>query len=173
MMVPKQRARSAIAGVVVLIALALAGCTAGTSGMAANSKATQAPVPAKTAMKMKMDGAKVTDASYQECADCAGKGKAPMVDGKAVVVNGVQMVHVGVKNGYYTPNMVMVKADMPVMVMFSGKAKDCLAKPLFKTLGKKGDFSSGAGNIELGALKAGTYDFSCGMGVTGGKIVAQ
>jgi plastocyanin domain-containing protein len=97
-----------------------------------------------------------------------------MVKGTAVDENGAQMVKVGVKDGYYSPNEFMVKADAPVVVVFSGKAKGCLAKPQFKALGKKGDFtSSGTTTVDLGPLKAGTYTFECGMGMTGGKIVVQ
>jgi plastocyanin len=114
------------------------------------------------------------DASAQGCADCAGKGMAPMVKGTAVDENGVQVIKIGVVNGYYSPNEFMVKAGTPVKVVFTGKAKGCLAKPQFKTLGKKADFTtSGTATIDLGTVSAGTYDFACGMGMTGGKIVAQ
>lgn len=99
---------------------------------------------------------------------------APMVDGAATSAGGQQVIAIGVKNGYYTPNQITVKAGTPIKVVFAGNAKGCLGKPRFKSLGKKADFTqSGTATIELGDLKPGTYEFKCGMGMTGGKIVVQ
>jgi plastocyanin domain-containing protein len=157
---------------ILLVALvALSGC-ASTSPM----KSLPSSTPPKTmdAMNGEAGSVGVTDASVQTCSNCAGKGMAPMVEGTAVDANGVQTVKIGVKDGYYTPNQFAVKAGVPVVVVYSGKAKGCLAKPQFKELGKAGDFtSSGTATVDLGTLKAGTYEFKCGMGMTGGKIVAQ
>jgi len=109
----------------------------------------------------------------QTCSSCAGKGMAPMVKGSAVDENGVQVIKIGVKDGYYTPNELMVKAGQPVRVVFSGKATGCLAKPTFSSLSKKADFRGGAATIDLGVLPAGSYPFTCGMKMTGGNIVVQ
>jgi plastocyanin len=164
---------AAVAALLALLAgvVAVAGCSSATS-----MKSTQpsAPSGAMGAMNKDAGAAKVTDASFQTCSNCAGKGMAPMVKGTAVDENGVQMVKIGVKDGYYAPNEFIVKAGAPVVVVFSGKAKGCLAKPQFKDLGKSGDFtSSGTATVDLGPLKAGAYEFKCGMGMTGGKIVAE
>ena len=82
------------------------------------------------------------------------------------------MIEVGIKNGYYTPNQFTVAAGMPTKITFTGKAVKCLGKPIFKSLSKKGDFTkTGSTTIDLGSLSAGTYEFTCGMGMTAGKIV--
>lgn len=110
----------------------------------------------------------------QSCGECAGNGMAPMVEGKATDHDGTQFVVVGIKDGYYTPNVIAVKAGVPTKVFFEGKATGCLSKPQFKALGLKADFGpSDTAQIDLGKLKAGTYQWMCGMGMTGGKIVAQ
>jgi plastocyanin domain-containing protein len=97
-----------------------------------------------------------------------------MVEGATTMANGTQVIAIGVKDGYYNPNQFKAAAGSPIRVTFSGKTKGCLGMPEFKSLGKKGDFNtSGSATIELGTLPPGTYEFTCGMGMTGGKIVVQ
>jgi plastocyanin domain-containing protein len=85
----------------------------------------------------------------------------------------VQVVDISVKAGFYSPNDFTVAAGQPVTVVFAGKATGCLSKPMFPSLNMKADFSSGKATLDLGTLKAGTYEFTCGMRMPGGKIVAQ
>jgi len=108
------------------------------------------------------------------CAPCATKGKVPAVNGTATVVDGVQVVEIGIKDEAYSPNMFTVKAGMPVKVVFAGAASDCLAKPKFPALKKSVDIgATGKGTIELGTLAAGTYELTCGMGSHGGSITVE
>ena len=167
--------QAALAATLLVGSLALlTGCASSGAGKMA---AQTSPPAASTMPNAKMASSATnssSDPSVQACANCAGKGMAPMVKGTAVDENGVQVIKIGVVNGYYSPNDFMVKAGAPVKVVFTGKAKGCLAKPQFKALGKKADFTtSGTATIDLGTVNAGTYDFACGMGMTGGKIVAQ
>jgi hypothetical protein len=63
---------------------------------------------------------------------------------------------------------------MPVQVVFTGKAKGCIAKPTFKSLGKTGDVTgTGTATLDLGTLQPGSYAFTCAMGMGDGQIVAQ
>jgi plastocyanin domain-containing protein len=97
-----------------------------------------------------------------------------MVDGPVETKDGVQVIAVGVKDGYYSPNQFKAKAGIPVTVVFTGSTKGCIGKPTFKTLGKKADFNdTGSATIELGALAPGTYEFACGMDMVGGKIIVE
>jgi plastocyanin domain-containing protein len=99
---------------------------------------------------------------------------APMVDGAVKSENGVQVIAVGIKDGYYSPNTFAAKSGGPIKVVFTGKATDCLANPTFKSLNKTVNIEkTGTGTIDLGTLKVGTYEFGCSMGMTGGKIVVQ
>jgi len=114
------------------------------------------------------------DPDAQTCAECAGKGTAPVVAGTAKDEDGAQVVEIEVENGYYKPNQINVKAGTPVTVKFSGKVAGCIGMPEFKDLGKKADFTkTGEATVELGALAAGTYKFTCGMGRPGGTITAE
>lgn len=118
-------------------------------------------------------GAGTTAATIQTCAECGGKGAPPKVPGAGRIENGVQMIEIRVADGYYAPNAITAKAGVPTKVVFIGKAKGCLAKPMFTSLGKKVDFSSGSANIDLGSLSPGTYRFTCGMGKNAGTITVR
>ena len=168
--------RTTLAILIALIAaLTLAGCasTGGSAMNGSNPATMKKPTVMNASAGNQLASTSATAGAVQECAVCAGKGMAPMVKGEATNENGVQVVRIGVKNGYYSPNMFMVKAGQPVKVVFTGKATDCLAKPMFPSLNKKTDFSAGSAILDLGTLAPGTYEFACGMKMTGGKIVAQ
>ena len=110
----------------------------------------------------------------QVCASCWGDGGPdPTVAGEPEVVDGVQVVRVGVEDGYYVPNEFTVEAGLPVTVVFSGPAEGCLAEPEFPDLGVKADFSDGSATMELGVLAPGSYPFTCSMGVNEGHITVK
>ena len=113
-------------------------------------------------------------AEAQICASCWGDGAPdPQVTGEPVVEDGVQILKVGLSGGYYQPNNFTVQAGAPVTVLFTGNAEGCLAEPEFPELGVKGDMSGGTTTLALGALKPGTYSFTCSMGVNEGTITVQ
>ena len=152
--------------------LMLSACTT-KAPPAAQTMGSSVSVP--TAMTASVSSGKVTLASdVATCATCAGRGMAPMVEGAMESNNGIQVAAIGIKNGYYSPNVFTAKAGEPINVVFTGKATDCLANPTFKSLKKTINIEkTGSGTIELGALAAGTYEFGCGMGMVGGKIVVK
>jgi plastocyanin domain-containing protein len=125
-------------------------------------------------MSASMSGSVSTTSGVQTCAQCGGKGAPPKVVGEAVTQDGVQIVNVGIVNGYYSPNAFTVKAGMPVRVVFTGKASGCLANPTFASLGKKVDFAdTGSATVDLGTLKPGIYKFTCAMGMNAGTITVK
>lgn len=112
----------------------------------------------------------------QTCTSCwVDKGApAPPVAGETRLEDGVQVLEVGLEGGYYRPNRFTVQAGVPVKVVFTGWAEDCLGQPEFPELGLKGDLSkTGQAVFPLGALDAGTYTFTCAMGVNEGRITAE
>jgi plastocyanin len=128
----------------------------------------------QTVMSASASGSVSTASSVQTCAQCGGKGAPPTVVGEAVTRNGVQVVGVGLVNGYYSPNTFTVKTGMPVRVVFTGKASGCLANPTFASLGKKADFAdTGSATIDLGTLKPGVYEFTCAMRMNAGTITVK
>lgn len=161
--------RTIVVVAVLGIALAAAGCSGGSSSGSGYGAAPATPASAPTQAT-----SAVATAAVQTCLECGTKKMPAMVVGSAQVVNGVQVVNVAIQGGTYVPNKITVKAGMPVQVVFAGSAKGCLAKPMFKSLGKNGDVTaSGAATIDLGALPKGTYKFTCAMGMNAGSIIAQ
>lgn len=159
----------AVALVVVGAAFLAVGCT-GTASQGGIKPNAAAPAPAQPSAT----GTVTTAADVQLCGECSKKVMSPMVKGEPVVQAGTQVLKVDLVNGYYSPNRFTVKSGMPVQVVFTGTAKGCLAKPMFKALGKKTDLTAtGTGTIDLGTLKPGTYKFTCAMGMNGGMITVQ
>lgn len=111
----------------------------------------------------------------QTCTSCwVDKGSpAPAFPGETALQDGVQVLQVGLVGGYYRPNRFTVQAGVPVKVVFTGWAQDCLGQPEFPELGLKGDMSSGQAVFPLGELKPGTYTFTCSMGVNEGRITVR
>jgi hypothetical protein len=169
--------RELVPGIVLAIALAmlLAGCA--TSGRPVMRENAGAPTGSGSQMAGQMGtmtaAAGAPDANAQVCADCAGGTMAPTVDGAAVMDGGKQVLRITVNDGHYEPNRIAVKAGVPLTVIFTGKAKGCLAKPVFPELGKKADFTSGTATVDVGAIPAGTYTFTCAMKMSGATITAH
>jgi hypothetical protein len=113
----------------------------------------------------------------QTCSSCWGDRGGPALpfSGEGAMVEGVQVLNVGLVDGYYRPNRFTVQAGVPVKVVFTGRAldRDCLGQPEFPELGLKGDMSSGQAVFALGELERGTYTFTCSMGVNEGMITAE
>lgn len=112
----------------------------------------------------------------QTCSSCwVDKGApAPPFTGETVVADGVQVLDVRLVDGYYRPNRFTVQAGVPVKVVFTGWAEDCLGHPEFPELGLKGDLSStGQAVFPLGELQRGVYTFTCAMGVNEGRITVE
>lgn len=107
------------------------------------------------------------------CLMCS-KGAPAAEKGTATEENGVQVVNVVLKDGYYSPNEITIKAGIPAKLIFTGEAKDCAGKPKIEQLGKQADFTAtGEATMDLGTPSAGTYPLTCGMGSAGGTLVVQ
>jgi plastocyanin len=160
---------AAAVGALVLTGIAASGCSTAASEKPATPVASN-----QAASKPSMPATVTTASDVQTCLECGTKKMPAMAKGTATVENGVQIVNIAIEGGTYVPNTIAVKAGMPVKVVFTGKAKGCLAKPTFKALDKKLDLTTaGSGTIDLGSVKAGTYKFTCGMGMNGGTITAS
>jgi len=147
--------------------LSLSGCAATPANPAA--KPADKPAAAGT-----VASSTVSASDAQVCAECNKKGMGPKVVGAAVTDGGIQIVNVGIVNGYYSPNAITAKAGTPLRVVFNGKAKGCIGKPKFGALNKQVDITAGGtGTIDLGALEPGVYEFTCGMGMSKSTITVQ
>jgi plastocyanin domain-containing protein len=79
-------------------------------------------------------------------------------------------IKIGTKG--YEPDHIVVRAGVPV-VLTVGKGEGCAAGFELGALGVHLDNSAGAATARLGALKPGTYTFTCSMGMVSGKLVAR
>lgn len=146
-----------------LVAFALAGCGGGS----------QAKTPA--AQEGQMGGGQMggDEMSEMTCPMC-NKGAPPVEKGSATIEDGVQVVRITMKDGYYSPNEITIKAGMPAKLIFTGDAKDCSGKPQIADLKAAGDLrETGETTIDLGATEAGTHPITCGMGSPGGNLIVE
>jgi hypothetical protein len=93
-------------------------------------------------------------------------------EGTATIASGTQSIGIDVSKGFYDPTIVHVKAGVPVKLKF-GQGQGCLARVLIPDFNIDQDLTQGGATVELPALSAGEYGFSCGMRMVFGKIVAQ
>ncbi|MCY7400715.1 MAG: heavy metal translocating P-type ATPase [Nocardioides sp.] len=96
----------------------------------------------------------------------------PVTD--AVEANGAQEVRVVVKGGY-TPDTVRVRAGVPLRIVFDRQEDgDCSSKVVFADLAQSAWLAPHAEtSVDLVLDRPGTFDFSCGMNMLHGTIVAE
>ena len=105
---------------------------------------------------------------------CAGAGApAGAASSKSATLSGaVQKITIDTSKGYYNPSTVNLKAGVPAEITFT-QSSGCLAQVQSSDLNFSEDLTGGPKTIKLGALKAGTYSFSCGMQMQFGSIVVK
>jgi len=167
---PRSRGREALL-FAAIVAVALVVIVLGSMALRSSNDVPMTQSSASSGVRMAQSSA---SAEPQICASCWGDGAPdPQVTGAPVVEDGVQVLKVGLVEGYYQPNNFIVQAGVPVTVVFSGNAEGCLAEPEFPELGLKADMAGGTATVTLGALKPGKYTFTCSMGVNEGTITAE
>ena len=104
---------------------------------------------------------------------CGGGAPAGAASSKSATVSGaVQKITIDTSKGYYNPSTVNLKAGVPAEITFT-QSSGCLAQVQSSDLDFSEDLTGGPKTIKLGALKAGTYSFSCGMQMQFGSIVVK
>jgi hypothetical protein len=172
---PRSRRSEALLFVVVVVAVVIAIVAVSLALRSSGAPSTAQTADGVTSASPATPQDPATPAAEpQICASCWGDGGPdPTVRGEVEVVDGVQVVKVGLDDGYYVPNEFTVQAGLPVTVVFTGSAEGCLAEPEFPDLGVKADFSDGSATVELSALEPGSYPFTCSMGVNEGHITVE
>lgn len=118
------------------------------------------------------------DASAAGCACCGSSAPTENgitgepVEGVAAVDGDVQTIEVDLSAGYYQPNVIKLAAGVPARITF-GQGSGCTAQVMSNELGFFEDLTTGPVTVELPALDAGEYTFSCGMAMVFGKIVVE
>ncbi|MDA3937579.1 MAG: cupredoxin domain-containing protein [Actinomycetota bacterium] len=113
--------------------------------------------------------------------DCGGEGEASggcgggsgaVVEGMATSDGVSQSIAVDLSEGFFNPNVIYVEAGVPLSLQF-GEGQGCMAEVMFSQFDILEDVTNGGALIELPALQAGEYGFSCGMEMVFGVLVAQ
>lgn len=92
--------------------------------------------------------------------------------GTAKVEGGVQRISIDLSTGSYAPSVIIAKAGVPLEITF-GQGQGCLSSVLVPDFGVDQDLTAGPAVVRLPAMKAGTYEFSCGMQMVFGKIIVR
>ncbi len=157
-----------VAVIVVLAFFAAYGIASGRSSSAANASA-----PATTAgTPVACDPAAAAGTSECGGSCCGTGGEAVENSGSAVVEGDVQRISIDVSAGYFDPSIIVVKAGVPVEITF-GEGTGCMAEVMFKDFAVFEDLTEGGAVVSLPALEPGEYEFSCGMEMVFGTVVAQ
>jgi plastocyanin domain-containing protein len=87
---------------------------------------------------------------------------------------GVQEVEVTVRGGYQ-PSAIMVKAGRPVRLNFTRReASTCGEEVVIPDFGKRAHLPQDQTvSIEITPARPGEYEFTCGMNMMRGKLIAQ
>lgn len=121
-----------------------------------------------------MQAASGEDAMPEMTCSMCNVGAPAVEKGTATEADGVQVVRITLKDGYYSPNEIALKTGMPAKLIFTGEAKDCSGKPKIEQLNMQADFTgTGEATMDLGTVSAGTYKLTCGMGNAGGSLIVQ
>lgn len=85
----------------------------------------------------------------------------------------VQRITLGAKNFNYNPNTIRVKAGIPVELTIDKTVGGCLRAFAVRDLGVSQYAATPADKIRFTPKKAGTFTFSCSMGMGFGKLVVE
>ena len=85
---------------------------------------------------------------------------------------GVQVVNLSMGSGNYTPEVIRVKKGIPVRIVADlSKVQGCFRSFLIPQLGVRTYFSDKSDSVEFTPTEAGTFAFSCSMGMGRGTLV--
>lgn len=85
----------------------------------------------------------------------------------------VQRVVISAKNGNYYPQEVRVKAGQPVTLSLDSSVQGCFRSFTIRELGVAKYLATPQDSVTFTPTKAGTYGFSCSMGMAYGKLVVE
>jgi hypothetical protein len=140
----------------------------------ARSAASPTATPAAAVAGAPVAGQPGAGAAGQAAGGCCGGGgtAGPAVSKQADVSGGVQKITVDLSSGSYNPNQIVFKAGLPAQITF-GQGSGCLSYVQSQDLSFAEDLTGGPKTVQIPALKAGTYSFTCGMGMVSGSVVVK
>jgi hypothetical protein len=105
---------------------------------------------------------------------CCGGGNQKKIQKAAKAVGSEQVIDLTV-NGNYNPNYITAKAGLPLRIKIDHPSQGgCDGTLVFPDLGIRKDLAPASRDeIVIGPAKAGTYRFTCGMGMLSGTLVLK
>ncbi|TFE27472.1 cupredoxin domain-containing protein [Cohnella luojiensis] len=98
----------------------------------------------------------------------------PQVQTSSEGNEGYQIGNIEVKPAGYGPQNIQLKSGVPTQINFQTEDNiGCLSQVFSKELGFQATLNEGDNFITLKDLKAGTYSYTCGMGMYGGNITIE
>ena len=97
---------------------------------------------------------------------------APRTAVKPAATTASQTFSIAIGTAGYEPSQVVAAAGRPVTLKV-GKGEGCAGGFLMPSLGVNKDNSGGPVTVKLGALAAGRYQWTCGMGMVTGTLVIR
>jgi len=93
----------------------------------------------------------------------------------AKLLKGVQKLSITIDDGKYSPAVISVKKGVPVELTFkAGKNMGCGSTVVFKSLKLSKEVPTGNSIvIKFTPKRAGTIEFTCGMGMYDGKVIVK
>lgn len=87
---------------------------------------------------------------------------------------GVQRVSLSFGNFNYTPDTIRVKRGVPVEITGdTSKLRGCFSSFVVPELNVWGQFTSAKNKIAFTPQRAGTFKFSCAMGMGAGRLIVE
>lgn len=101
---------------------------------------------------------------------------APSAAAASATVNndGVQRVSLSFGNFNYTPDTIRVKRGVPVEITGdASKLRGCFSSFVVPELNVWGQFTPAKNKIAFTPSRAGTFKFSCAMGMGAGRLIVE
>lgn len=102
-------------------------------------------------------------------------GRSPVMAATAAAAGAGPQEQIIIVDGGYSPAVVKVKAGRPVRLVFDRRDKgSCSEEVVFPDFGVRRFLPTGKKTVvEVTPAKAGRYDFTCGMSMLHGALIAE
>jgi hypothetical protein len=105
-------------------------------------------------------------------APAAAPAPAPKTAQKPATSTAAQTFSIAIGGTGYEPSQVVAAAGRPITLKVA-KGEGCAGGFLMPSLGVDKDNSGGPVSVKLGPLTAGSYEWTCGMGMVSGTLVVR
>ena len=160
-----------VAMIVVLAFFAAYGVATARSSTAQASTAAISPAACPDPAAYSAGAAEGSGSCGEGDGGCCGGSSEP-IEGVAALEGDIQKISVDLSQGFFDPNIIELQAGVPTVIEF-GEGSGCMAELLIPEFGVFEDLTNGGAVVELPALDAGEYGFSCGMEMVFGSFVVN